>query len=215
MSGATFPPSQVSSLQSILPAYVYQQYSDDANIQAFNTAYNNFAQLYLSWFNTIELPVYTSPTISGALLDWVALGLYGRTRPLLPSGKSQAVGPYDTWQYNTLEYNQYKVIGSTNYYATTDDIFKRILTWHLYKGDGKVFNIAWLKRRVLRFLNGTNGTAPSVADTQTVSVTFGTPPSVVIALQTPFAQGAILQSAVQSGAIELPFQYTWSVTLAA
>ena len=42
--------------------------------------------------------------------------------------------------------------------AVTDDVFKRILTWHFYKGDGKNFSVRWLKRRIWRFLQGANGT---------------------------------------------------------
>ena len=69
---ATYLPTSNNTLQAIIPAYVYQQYADDDDIQAFNSAYNNTAQSYLNWFTGIELPIYTSSTINGALLDWVA-----------------------------------------------------------------------------------------------------------------------------------------------
>ncbi|WP_258557194.1 hypothetical protein [Kluyvera ascorbata] len=39
----------------------------------------------------------------------------------------------------------------------SDDLFKRIMTWNFYKGDGFYFTIPWLKRRVLRFLTGVDG----------------------------------------------------------
>ncbi|MGA3767720.1 hypothetical protein ACPBXC_29065, partial [Escherichia coli] len=39
-----------------------------------------------------------------------------------------------------------------------DDLFKRIMTWNFYKGDGFYFSIPWIKRRILRFLLGVNGT---------------------------------------------------------
>ena len=54
-----------------------------------------------------------------------------------------------------------------------DDLYKRSLTWHLQKGDGQYFNIRWLKRRVMRFLIGVNGTSPHIDNTDRISVSFG------------------------------------------
>jgi hypothetical protein len=57
--------------------------------------------------------------------------------------------------------------------ATSDDVFRRCITWNFYKGDGNTFNIRWLKRRIQRFLNGVNGTAPNIDNTYGISVSFG------------------------------------------
>jgi hypothetical protein len=168
-----FPPPGPTSLQKTIPSYLYEQYRNDDNLAAFVRAYNKLTQQYVTWFNQINLPVYTGPLIAGSLLDWVAEGLYGITRPALGSGTNRNLGPYNTVAYNTLAYNQLKKIGPQNVTATTDDIFKRIITWNFYKGDGKVFNIRWLKRRVMRFLEGTNGVNFNVSTTYSVSVTFG------------------------------------------
>lgn len=162
-----------TTVQTVIPSYLYQQYSDDDDLQAFTDAFNQYAQVYLDWFNQINLPVYTKATVAGALLDWVAEGLYGISRPALPSGKNQYLGPFNTFAYNVLPFNGHKFIGPVNYTATNDDTFKRIITWHFYKGDGKYFNVLWLKRRIVRFLNGLNGTAPNVDQTYQVSVSFG------------------------------------------
>src|ERR1035437_1654445 len=102
MSG-TFPPIGPTSLQKILPAYVYQQYSDDDNIQAFNSAFNGVAQNYLDWFNSINLPIYTGSQIAGPLLDWVAEGIYGLRRPALPYGQTSSIGLIGSWMPNTIE----------------------------------------------------------------------------------------------------------------
>jgi len=227
-----------------IPSYLYNQYSDDEDLQAFVRSYNALAQEYVDFFNAINLPIYVGVNdIQGALLDWVVQGLYGMQRPVLPSGHNAIVGMFNTGQFNTQVYNQYKIIQSKTYYTVTDDIFKRILTWHFYKGDGKVFNIRWLKRRIERFLIGDNGTAPDVANTQDVGVTFGPNGAVYIRIagavavmvkgqfntftfnkipihgvqnrivtfpQNPIAP--IFIAAVQAGAIELPFQYTFSVS---
>lgn len=162
-----------TTLQKTIPSYAYTQYADDDDIQGFFAAFNTLAQQYVNTFNALNLPVYTGDLIVGALLDWVALGLYGLARPLLPYGVGKNLGPYNTSAFNSLYFNESKLLGPTTYYATTDDIFKRILTWHLYKGDGKVFNIRWLKRRIMRFLLGVNGTSPDIGNTYQVSVTFG------------------------------------------
>ncbi len=168
-----FPPAGPTTLTKIVPSYPYQQYNDDEAIDAFFTAYNSLAQSYLDWFVQTPLPVYTNPAISGTLLDWVAAGLYGMARPTLSSGRNRTLGPYNTVAYNTLPFNVRKLIGPKNISFTTDDIFKRILTWNLYRGDGMVFNVRWLKRRIMRFLMGPNGTAPNVDNTSPISVTIG------------------------------------------
>lgn len=158
----------------VIPSYLYEEYSDDDDLQAFVRAYNETAQLYLNWFNQANIPDYTGPLIAGLLLDWVATGLYGLPRPSLPSGLSQNKGAYGTYFYGyPIAYGQLKRIGPADYFATSDDVYKRILTWHFFKGDGKYFCITWLKKRVMRFLIGTNGTAPNIDQTYQVSVTFG------------------------------------------
>ena len=69
-------------ISKILPSYLYTQYNGDPDLEAFFTAYNELSQSNLDKINTLNLPIYT--TKSGVLLEWVALGLYGFTRPVLP-----------------------------------------------------------------------------------------------------------------------------------
>jgi len=235
-----FPPTEPTTIQGIIPSYLYQEYADDDDLQAFVASYNTIAQEYLDWLNGTPLPVYTDPSISGPLLDWVAEGLYGSVRPSLSSGKNRNVGPYNTWTFNFLPFDGDRIVGSQNVTVTTDDIFKRILTWNFWKGDGKVFNIRYLKRRIMRFVNGANGAAPNIDQTYQVSVTFGVANQVNITLVakvgklsksttydtwtfnsrafdqdvvtsqtlTPLPNAAILQEALQSGALQLPFQFS-------
>jgi hypothetical protein len=233
-----------TTVTTTIPSYLYQQYSDDQDLQAFVSSYNTMTQQYVSWFNSTLLPVYTDASITGGLLDWVALGLYGFTRPILPSGLPTTRGAYDTWAYNTVAYNQFSVLPASSYYVTNDDIFKRVLTWHLYKGDGKQFSIKWLKRRIIRFLTGTNGAGGVNDNTYQVSVSFsGSQVNITIrnsihvitggAIYGVFAYGsvgynvvraktvnaapltnsAVLQAAINSGVLELPFQYTYTVSI--
>ena len=178
----TFPPSEPTSLQQIIPAYLYQEYQDDPDLQAFWAAYNTLAQQYVNWFLQIGLPIYTGPLIVGPLLDWIAQGLYGIARPTLFSGKTKDIGPLNTWPLNSIAFNARKIVGPQTYYVTTDDIFKRVITWLVFRGDGKVFNIRWLKRRVMRFLNGVNGTSYAIDNTYQVSVSFGVDGEVTIRL---------------------------------
>jgi len=236
-----------------IPSYLYLQYSDDSDLQAFIRSYNTMTQQYVDWFDSTELPIYTSPSITNGLLDWVAKGLYGKDRPVLPSGVSISMGGFNTYPYNKLNlaYNQFKLMGPSNYYVTNDDVFKRILTWHFFKGDGKYFTIQWLKRRVMRFLTGTNGLningAGKVGIDQTyqVSITFGTNYQVNInilngnrkitggsiyndfafntmgynvltsqlTVYAPLTMAPVLAAAINSGVLELPFQYTYNVNI--
>ena len=232
-------------LTQTLPSYLYVQYNDDDDLLRFVEVQNSLQQQLLDWFTTIDLPVYTGPQIAGALLDWVAEGLYGQRRPTLPSGFNRNLGPYNTFEYNLLPYNGYTTIESTDVFVTTDDVFKRIITWNFFKGDGRQFSVRWLKRRVMRFLLGENGTDPGVDQTYQVSVTFSGSNQVDIRIlsglrfiiagavyngfaynteayngyETVFIQyvplefAPIFKAAVESGALQLPFQFDWVVTV--
>ncbi|MHB8817312.1 MAG: hypothetical protein ACYDAE_29170, partial [Steroidobacteraceae bacterium] len=214
-------------LTTTIPAYPYQQYADDDDIQAFFAAYNSATQTYVDWFASVGLPFY--PGLSGALLDWVAEGLYGIERTSLAQTQTSAVGLLNTEVLNSEPLNFFSA-PTTSYYNITDDIFKRILTWNFYKGDGKRFCMKWLKRRVMRFLVGTNGLDPNPLDpsfvvgpenTQAISVT------VVNDVLTVTINGAYISSLVQlqpnilgifeaaflGGVLDLPAQYTYAVNV--
>lgn len=170
-----------SWLAKTIPSYLYFEYRTDDDCQAFVDAYNRISQEFVDWFTSIGLPIYTGAPINGALLDWVAEGLYGFTRPILTSATSSIRGPYNTWAYNSITFNGRKVTNSGSpVFVTSDDIFKRCMTWNFYKGDGRNFTVRWLKRRVMRFLTGINGTSPPVPATYQVSVTFGVGNRVII-----------------------------------
>jgi hypothetical protein len=206
-----FPPSGPTTLTKTIPSYLYEQYADDDDLQAFVMAYNGLAQGYVDWFVETPLPVYTSGAISGPLLDWVANGLYGMMRPSLSSGFLKYVGPLNTYTFDFLPYNIRKLTGSSSLTSVTDDIFKRIMTWNYYKGDGNVFNVQWLKRRIMRFLIGTNGTAPNVDQTYIINVTFPSAGNCTIDIEpTTLPLTTVVQECIESGVVQLPFQFTFT-----
>lgn len=240
----SFPPAGPTTVTKVIPSYLYQEYADDDDVQAFFRAFNELAQSGgVDWFVYTNLPIYTG--LTGSLLDFVAAGLYGMLRPALPTGMTKTEGPLNTWELNSIPLNAIVKTGNETYVAASDDIFKRVLTWHFYKGDGKVFNIRWLKRRVMRFLEGANGISFNVDETYRVSVTFGagnvaninlpsgrrtalggafpnrfrlntTRPNQLSTSYSPFPASplaAVFKAAVDSGALELPFQYTWVVNI--
>lgn len=211
-------------LQSTIPAYLYRQYAGDDDIASLVQAYNAGVQYYIDWFNDVGLPYY--PGLSGSLLNWVALGLYGQERLALASPLPTSIGPLDTAPLNTETLNYYLPATQTSY-VLTDDAFQRILTWNFYKGDGKRFSMLWIKRRIMRFLLGVNGVAPDPAapgfvigteNTQAISVTVAShvitveidqvllsslvqiTPGILEIFQLAFEAG-------QAGPLELPAQY--------
>lgn len=211
MSGSTtFPPTGPTTLTQVLASYAYQQYSDDDNIQALIAAYNIIAQQYLNWFNTANLPIYTG--LSGTLLDWIGAGLYGLPRPVIASGQIVGIGPINTWAVNTIAVNAFVSQGAIQTPTVTDDIYKRIITWFFFKGDGQQFCTIWLKRRIMRFMVGVSGTAPNIDNTYPVSIVFNGSGSVTITITLTSAAGIslsvaqIFQAAVSAGAISMPFQ---------
>ncbi|MFM0503976.1 hypothetical protein [Paraburkholderia caffeinilytica] len=146
-----------SPLDTVIPTYVYGQFSDDPDIQAFFAGLNTTAQGYVDWFLQTPLSVYTSPNINGPLLDWIGQGIYGIERPVISTLSSRSYGAYNTLPYNTRAYGTRQHINSGTAESASDDIYKRTLTWYTYLGDGRQMSVEWLRRRVARFLFGANG----------------------------------------------------------
>jgi hypothetical protein len=217
MSGTTdFPPAGPVTFQQVIKSYLYKQYEDDDDLQGFVAAQNYLAQQWVHDFNNLSLPIWSA--LSGDLLDWVATGLYGIPRPILsfqqPAPAGGGAGPYNTMPWNALEYDAGKLHpANTNpitYLPVNDDVYQRILTWHLYKGDGPQFSTKWLKRRVHRFLNGSNGYLPVEDNTYDVSITASGVAITITVPATPI--GTVLQFAVTDGVLALPFQFTYTVS---
>ena len=74
--------------------------------------------------------------------------------------------------FNQLPFNGRKVVNQSEQVVVSDDLFKRIMTWNFYKGDGFHFTIPWLKRRIMRFLTGADGVDVVNEQRWSVSVLF-------------------------------------------
>lgn len=157
-------------LAQAIAAYLYDEYSDDSDLQAFFAAYNALAQGYIDWFNSTPLGLYTAPNISGELLDWTATGIYGVARPVISSLQTRTVGSVGTLPVNVLAVNTLKLLRSGNAQIASDDVYKRTLTWILYRGDGIQASVQWLRRRVARFIYGANGSDISLDDVLNVGI---------------------------------------------
>lgn len=225
-------------LQTIIPAYVYDQYSDDADIQAFFAAHNKIAQSYLDWFNSTPLAVYTSPGIFGNLLDWIAQGIYGVVRPVISTSTSSFIAGVTAFPVAGIPVAGFEYLQSGQADSASDDIYKRVLTWILYRGDGMQMNTLWLQKRVARFLYGANGTDIPLEYINAVSVGpspfpfrggLGMVPSgytaVGMGITTPGYRKRFIDIAIQngiasqdfvdlmaSGILPVPFQMRFSVT---
>lgn len=219
-------------LQTTIPAYLYQQYAADDNLQAVIAAYNAATQTIISAFANQNLAYY--PGLSAPLLQWVAEGLYGSEETSLASAITPATGPLNTVMLNTTMLNA-GTPASETFYNITDDVFKRIMTWNLYKGDGKRFCMRWLKRRIARFIFGTDGVDPQAINNPafTPGVSAGTESTWGISVavsghvltvtlnqarlsaQTQLTPGILtfFSLAFTGGVLELPLQYTYAVDL--
>ena len=144
-------------LEDIIRSYLYTQYNDDDNIRAFVTAYNTMAKNIYDWMKNANLPIFVGGYNAGDQLRWIARGIYGVKPPVLSSGRQLVIGAFNTFTFNSVPFNTRKVINQSQQVVVSDDLFKRIMTWNFYKGDGFYFTIPWLKRRIMRFLTGING----------------------------------------------------------
>jgi hypothetical protein len=199
-------------LADIIPSYLYVEYGDDVDLQALVAAYNALAQEYLDSINGLNLPIYTAPSITGPLLDWVGFGLYGVPRPVISGEATAAIGPYNTPLYNLLTYNGSMNAAPAPFYGASDDLYKRVITWNFYKGDGTQFTIPWIKRRVHRFINGVNGSQTTNDETYDVSVTFTSPSDILIEVPDTNPYSTILQQSQDLGILTFPIKYTVTVT---
>jgi hypothetical protein len=167
-----FPPRRVTGLTSVIPSYLYQEYTDDEDLQGFVEAQNIMQQNYVDTFNALNLPIYPGPIVSGPLLDWVGRGLYGIARPVIGPEVQSVFGPLNTWGANwlvpmwdtfsaTMEVsfglNVYEHYDFQNLVLTNDDVYRRVISWHFFKADGNYFSASFLKRRVWRFIWGKDG----------------------------------------------------------
>lgn len=211
----TYPLTGPATLQRVIPAYLYTQYNDDDTLQAFWGAFNTLAQGYVDTFNSLNLPIYTGPVVQGALLDWVGNGLYGIARPTLASSTALSIGPLDTWTLDFIPLDSPETTTTSMFVTLNDDFYRRVLTWHLYLGDGLQFDILWLKRRIARFLYGLNGTDLGTADTSAISVTIAASHVTVTiaATQDTVTAANLLALAIASNVLETPFELTFTVNV--
>lgn len=213
-----------------IKAYPFWQYGDDPNIRLFFEMFNAASQDYLDWANDTSLAYY--PALSGSLLQWVAAGLYGVPYfSALESPLTPAIGPLNTTPLNTIPLNSYTPPSET-YYQVPDDVFKRIITWNFYKGDGRRFSIRWLKRRIMRFLVGTDGIDPQpwndgfvvgAENTQAISVQFSGSTCTIsinaLAISamvqlTPNILPIFAAAFMAPGVLEKPVEWTYVVDIA-
>lgn len=227
------------TLSLIIPSYLYAQYSGDESLQAFVSSFNGLAQGYLDWFNNTPLSIYTNASINGPLLDWIGSGIYGISRPVISTLTVSSVGQASSVAVNTLAANRHLIRRSGTVSIVTDDIYKRVLTWHLYLGDGRQMSIPWLRRRVARFLYGENGAdfpidyLPNVGISRPALTPIGAAGGVPVntaAVDTNKARsklatrtlqikipnnqtGQIFQTLLRSGYLAIPFQVKFTVVL--
>ncbi|HCO1352213.1 TPA: hypothetical protein N7L46_002532 [Escherichia coli] len=159
-------------LEDIIRSYLYTQYNDDDNIRAFVTAYNAMAKNVYDWMKNANLPIFIGGYNAGDQLRWIARGIYGVKPPVLSSGRQTVIGPFNTVMFNRAPFNSRTVINQSEQVVVSDDLFKRIMTWNFYKGDGFNFTIPWLKRRIIRFLTGVDGVDVTNDQHWSISVLF-------------------------------------------
>lgn len=218
-------PTSTTNITKTIPSYLYFQYQNDPDLPALINAYNAATQEYVDWFNTINLPIYTN--LNGSLLDWVGQGLYGIVRPSISTtttsnffGQIASVrhhGPDGPIPNIAPGIATTQIYSTSNIIETPDDIYKRILTWWFYKGDGFDFSIPWLKRRIARFLYGIDGKDVSMPFTPTISVQFSEalpiPVCDITIDATPDTVDTYFEAAIESGVLCTPFRFAFNVTI--
>ena len=200
--------SASEAIQTVIPSYLYQQFADDQDLQAFVSVYNEMSQGYLDWFNSTPLGLYTSSNISGPLLDWTLQGIYGIYRPVITSGTSVTEGPVATYPIGERAVGTWYSATVTSLTAN-DDLYKRLATWILYQGDGVQMTVQWLKRRVNRFINGAFGADTSLDSLPSIGVSISGSSATITVPLSPVSNAFALLLA--NNFLPLPMQMTFSV----
>lgn len=203
-------------LLKIPPSYLYMEYADDTDLQCYREAFNEYAQEYLDWFNTVCLGDYRSTDITGAFLDWIAEGIYGLKRVPLSTSNVTILGGYATVPFADLSYAGLSIDDQSTSAVMSDDIFKRTMTWNLYEGDGFQFTTTWLKRRIMRFLTGTNGNDGPFSDTYDVSVIWTARYTATVSLTIPTTWNpvaVILALCISNEVLNLPLGYSLTIKI--
>lgn len=198
-------------LSTILPAYPYKEYTDDQDIVAIFTSYTGLAQNYLDWFNSTPLGVYTNASISGPLLDWIAEGIYGIPRPVLSFLTTRFRAGLGTSFLGSHALGEGLYASSGTATVADDDIYKRVLTWWLYRGDGQQMSIPWLRRRVARFIYGVNGSDVDIGELPNISISVSSSALSVTVPSVP--SGDFFKQVVDNGILALPFLLPMTVTV--
>jgi len=131
--------------QTPIQPYLYDQYryADGAadtfavHKSAMNARWAELRDRY------INLPDYTSNTITGNLLSWVCESIYGVRRPIL----QYAITKYDTSEYDAAIYDL-----SSDAVLAPDDILRKIVAWNCKRDIMGPFSIPVLKHKVAQFL---------------------------------------------------------------
>jgi hypothetical protein len=204
-------------LQKCIPAYAYQQFSDDPNIVAWFTAFNQLSQGYVNWFNAVPFGVYTNANVNGPLLDWIGNGIYGVPRPVF----STLTTIFRAAALNAVPLDTIAIDGSSSSSSgsaviATDDYYKRVITWLTYIGDGRMCNAMVLRKRIARFLYGVNGTDVTLSQAENVSIAVQTSPTLKYIITLPSSANpasAYFQEGFNAGFLSFPFQLAATVNV--
>jgi hypothetical protein len=131
--------------------YCYYQYGKYPDVQAIVESYNIDLQAFIDALQGLNFPFYRS--LQGDLLDWCANSVFGLKRPVISTGNATLGSFAGQVISNSLVTNGFlKGESSIGFQKLSDDLFKKVIAWHVFKRDGIDFNIAWLKKRIARFI---------------------------------------------------------------
>ena len=178
----------VVPLTDSIPAYVYVQYADDPDVQAFFAAYNQIAQGYLTWLYASPLADYQ--LLSAPLLDLIATYVYGMPRPYLLDPTTLRLPMLGYTRAGMTPVGVSPFLSTATSTLVNDAIYRSVLLWNLWR-DAR-FNIEWVKRRVSLFLAGDPLSAwPSVTVSNRVFSVTATASVSYTNLQSVYASGAL------------------------
>lgn len=187
-----------------LDIFAYDQWQGIPEVVAYFGATKHFTHEIIRELTEKSFSDYFK--FKGDMLDYIALCIYGEMRPAyLNSGDYKAFGALNSLPLNQDPLNSTKVMWDTDGEAVTDEIFRRIITWNFYKGDGRMPSIPWIKRRCKRFLTGN---WLDQGDLGNISLKFNR--NVITIKSTGFGiWDKILGDAIESGVLKLPFGFIW------
>jgi hypothetical protein len=189
------------------PITPYSYMADNKQYNAYIEVVNNEINGVVTELETLNAGYLLDK--NGDLLDYLALGIYGITRPYIPlSSLTEDSGSWGQRRFLT-RFLSFVAGAPPQSRKLTDNEFKKLIQWLLYKGDCelkdyRVVNLSILKQKIAMFLD---------ASPYEISIIPTSNKNFLITLNKTNTLAVIFRALLINNYLQLPSYFTFQVSL--